>query len=413
MKFRKLIYLISFFVLIPALVCAHENTSYQHSHLTGNWFGLRDSLSNSGFDFEFYYKNDFSYLHMFGSTNNSIYDIQNMDLDVNLDFDKMIGWSGASLFLDIQFISGPLPNYNILKSVQGFSNIEANNNILIYEMYYHQNFSDDAFNFSFGLIDYNSEFDVKHVGSNFITPSHGTGTDIALSGINGPSIFPVTSLGLKLGYQFADNFGMKLGIFDGIPGDTANPKGTHIILANSDGWFIAGEAELIFYDNPSEKMQQLMSIGFWYNTESKTNLFTNLIGHGFYFMTQNPLYFEKEDSTQGLSSYIRIGYGQSPTNPSDYFLAGALEYKGLISGRDNDFIGIGFTSSHISDSFLREAKKINPCQVKYDTNIELFYKMQIFPFLFVEPDVQYFFSPLLNSSSKDYLVLVLRTIIIL
>lgn len=44
-----------------------------------------------------------------------------------------------------------------------------------------------------GLYDLTSEFDVLETANLFIHSAHGIGSDIGLSGLNGPSIFPVTS----------------------------------------------------------------------------------------------------------------------------------------------------------------------------------------------------------------------------
>lgn len=48
-----------------------------------------------------------------------------------------------------------------------------------------------------GLYDLNSEFDALDDAGLFINSAFGVGTDIGLTGVNGPSIFPVTSLAVR------------------------------------------------------------------------------------------------------------------------------------------------------------------------------------------------------------------------
>jgi len=69
----------------------------------------------------------------------------------------------------------------------------------------------------------------------FINSSFGIGPDYAQSGQNGPSIYPFTSVALRLAYQQTDNYYLQAAVFDGVSGDPDDSKGTHIRCSGGDG----------------------------------------------------------------------------------------------------------------------------------------------------------------------------------
>jgi porin len=81
--------------------------------------------------------------------------------------------------------------------VQTVSNIEAVPAMRLFESWISKKFgSEDRWvDVRVGLMDLNSDFDSLTTPSQFINSSHGIGPDLSRSGINGPSIFPVSALG--------------------------------------------------------------------------------------------------------------------------------------------------------------------------------------------------------------------------
>lgn len=200
----------------------------------------RNYLADKGFEFGILNKFELWHLPPKKQAQNTVFFINNLVTEFQFDFDKMVGLDGSSMHLDVLWIDSQRPN-DIIASAQGISNIEEQNNLLIFQCYLKQSLFNDKLTILFGLLDLNSEFDVKESKSLFLVPSHGIGTDFSQSGANGPSIFPVTSLAFRALYNFSDKFSLRYGIFDGIPGDTANHKGTRIILKESDGLLSVGE----------------------------------------------------------------------------------------------------------------------------------------------------------------------------
>jgi porin len=83
-----------------------------------------------------------------------------------------------------------------------------------------------------GLYDLNSEFDKIEAAALFLNPSHGIGPDFSQSGRNGPSIFPITSLGLRGEYKPAEHWLIRAAVLDAVPGDPERPERTAVKLGD-------------------------------------------------------------------------------------------------------------------------------------------------------------------------------------
>jgi len=392
------------------LSIGNAKSFFQGENLTGEWGGVRTDLSESGMNLIGSYKLEGWYVPNGGKGKQSGYYIQNLDLDLLIDIEKLIGIEGGLFLFDWQMMNGQAPNAIVVNSIQGISNIETWNNYLIYELWYQQSFFKEKFSILFGLLDLNSEFDLKPSKGLFLTPAHGIGTDYAGTGINGPSIFPVTSLALRARVQITDEWGLKAAIFDGVPGDTANPVGTHILLRESDGLLVAFETDLIISGSTDERLHSHFAVGSWYYTDSYFSFVSDIKQWGIYAFVEYPLFVEKRDMSQGLSSSLRIGYSDPRSNITDFFLGAALEYKGLFYGRDNDFAGIGFAFSKISDEFKKEIEvSENIVFPKYDSSFEIFYSIRLTPFFAIQPTFQYFITPAFNIKNDNYFVGGIRT----
>lgn len=192
------------------------------NYFTGNWWGARDFFSTNGLSFEAVYKAE-SFSNLSGGNQKSSFYLDNIDLKMELDAEKLFGWNGA--LFNVYFLGNNGGGIGDASGVaQGISNIEAYNTWKLYELWLDQSLFNNTVSVRVGLYDLNSEFDTRETSSLFINPSHGIGVDIAQSGHNGPSIFPTTSLALRLIVHPTESVYFQTALFDGIPGDPENPN---------------------------------------------------------------------------------------------------------------------------------------------------------------------------------------------
>jgi porin len=93
----------------------------------------------------------------------------------------------------------------------------------------------------FGKYDLNRDFDVLVSSGVFLGAQYGIGTDISQTGANGPSVFPVTSLSLRLATEWNERWTTRFAILDGVPGDPKDPGKTTIYIDFDEGALLIGE----------------------------------------------------------------------------------------------------------------------------------------------------------------------------
>lgn len=328
-------------------------------------------------------------------------ELNNLDLVANFDTEKGGLWHGGKIKAYLLTDWGGSPaGYN--GALQATSNIDSPDTVKLYEAFYEHAFFDARVTTLLGLHNYNSEFDVSEYAGAFINASFGIGQEQAQVG---PSIFPTTALALRVKIRPTESSYALFGVYDGVPGDPNNKKGTHVILRKADGIYYVGELGL--HSNGADSAAHLYKLGFgaWYKTTDSTDYSeqTHSSNNGFYLTADRSIYREA-DQLQGLGAFAQFGYANEDKNQTDYYFGGGLHYTGLIPGRNEDITGIAFARAQNSSRFRR----LNDDASRAETIFELTYRAPILSWLTVQPDIQYVVNPGAAQNLDDALVLLLR-----
>lgn len=366
----KILLIVIFFQIsiINSLKSANEqeesiDSFWQQEKLTGKWGDFRNQLNDNGIFIDAVYKSEVWNASRKDSVR-TFYYVDNLDLMLLLDLEKITGWNGASFYVHTISNYGGNPG-EYIGSKMGISNIETSDSWRVFELFLQQNLFDNKLSIYMGLLDLNSLFDVKQVGALFLNPAHGIGVDYAQSGKNGPSIFPFSSLGIVARLSFLKNNYLQIGMFDGISGDTSSFKGNPIILNKNDGLLITTKIvnEHGWRSTPELKDEKennmpysKIEVGSWYYTDSYNHPFSNITNYGIYGLFEQDIYQENESPGEGLSIYGRMGVADDLTNQFDYFIGAGFVYQGLIPGRNEDRFGFGFLFAH--NTYLYRLDKI-------------------------------------------------------
>ena len=332
-----------------------------------------------------------------GLSDSAVY-IQQLDVGVTIDLERVIaGWEGATLYVQGSYNDGS--EFSALAGdAQIVSNIEAGvTAVRLYEAWLQQEL-DERSSIKVGLIDLNTEFDVLDHAGLFINSAHGVGSVLGLSGENGPSIFPATSLAARVDYEFDSGLTLRLGVFDGVPGDLDRPNATAIKLGHGEGVLVATEAELPL---PAGKLL----FGHWrYTADFETiDGFAANNNRGWYVRGEHWLTPPAQDEKAGLAGFFRIGTGEGSINPFDTFLGAGLTYYGPLEGRPEDRLGLALATVFASDVFERISGARGA-----ETNIELTYSAQLTDWLRLQPEIQYVSNPAADPATGNALALGLR-----
>jgi porin len=125
---------------------------------------------------------------------------------------------------------------------------------------------------------------------------------------------------------------------------------------------------------------------------------------GFYLSFDQMIYRERPWSAQGVGLFARYGYRDPDVNRVDHFWSIGGQYQGLLPRRDADVLGIGTYTSHVSAD-LRDAGYPD---LHDETGFEVYYRIDVFPWLQVTPDWQFLIDPGARRSVEDALVFGLR-----
>jgi porin len=320
--------------------------------------------------------------------------LDNLDVVLEADLEQAIGWRGANLHVYGLYNNGKSVS-ELIGDAQAASNVETGTQAArLYEAWIDQKIGSNA-SIRAGLYDLNSEFDVLDTAGLFIGSAHGIGTDISQTGLNGPSIFPSTSLAARVDVTPAEGWAVRAAVLDGVPGNPNHPGRTTIRLGNGDGALLIGEAQAPVFGGK-------LLFGHWrYTARFDTHQGSRDRGNaGYYLRGEAPLV--GRDGTL-LSGFFRLGTAGGRFNMFDRFASAGFKLTGLVKGRDEDEIGLAFASAFTSRGY-----RLTNGGGKTETAVEFTYRAPVTDWLTLQPDVQYVRNPNADPAIDDALVVGLR-----
>ncbi len=243
------------------------------------------------------------------------------------------------------------------------------------------------------MFDIKSEFDSRQTSSIFINPSQGIGAEYSLTGVKGPSIFPNTSIALRIKYNVSPSFNIKAAAFDAVPGD---------LLDKHDGLLLTGELN---YKSASEELNKnyfSYLVGGWLYTGKFDRLLDSEPSgdpiyqrgnYGIYFSAEKFLIAKAESLDEGLSAFFRLGFADRNINKVDACIGAGVNYTGLIPGRNKDVFGLAAASIHNNEKYIAQMFQEGVEVCEYENIIELTYIFHLSDWFNVQPDLQYAIDP--------------------
>src|SRR6056297_3533391 len=122
------------------------------------------------------------------------------ELAITADTDALAGLRGGTLFFLGLGTHGDDPG-SASGTVHAPSNLAADDAWRVLEFWYEQSLLADRAGLLFGFYAVDSEFDAKETAGVFLNGGFGTGLELSETGLNGPSVYPVTGLALRGRFQ--------------------------------------------------------------------------------------------------------------------------------------------------------------------------------------------------------------------
>jgi len=369
-----------------------------------------------------------------GGTGRATESLVDVDLQLRLN-GPALGWRGGYAFLYVLGNDGGDPSDNV-GDFQGVDNIAAPSTWKVFEAWIEQHFLGERASVLLGLYDLNSEFDVLGSARLFLNSSFGVGPDYSQSGLNGPSIFPTTSLALRLKALPRPRWRVEVAMLDGVPGDPGDPHGTHVHLDSSDGLLLA--CECAYYtlspgvgrdleeregplhagrigreDEPAYGAK--LAVGSWGYTRRLAPGWT--LGStsaparswGVYMLGEARI--DRGGGADGsLWLFGRTGLADDQANQVGAYVGGGLSWRKRGRGRSGE-VGVGFAAAGNGGAYLDARRTAGIPTERWEVAVELSSLVELTDHLAVQPDVQWILNPGMDPHRRNALLLGIRGLI--
>jgi porin len=346
--------------------------------------------------------------------------LDNLDMTLTWHTHELLDFDAGTLFLYGLFNHGGDPSSTLVGDAQGVDNIEAPDTARLYEAWWQRALLDDNISLLAGLYDLNSEFDVIESATLFVHSSFGTGPELGLSGANGPSIFPITSLGVRLRTVLGSRFVWQTVVLDGVSGDPDEDEGTHVRFDEDDGLLIASEVAFIWSEPDATEIPMMrmrrrrvgrgwgnlpyvfkLALGAWDYTAKQPLLASPdpeapATGHGhpglYVLVDYDASAWDPLDS-HGMALFARAGIADGDIGRFSAYVGGGIVYNGPIHSRAEDQLGFAVAAARNSRGFERAAENDGVDTREFEIALEWTYRLQLTPWLALQPDLQYVVHP--------------------
>jgi porin len=396
--------------------------------LFGDMGGVRKTLGSVGIELGLSYIGETFGSVTGGLKRGAVYDGR-FSMSLDIDFDKLAGWSGATAHIHAYQIHGRGASANLVGNLMTLSGIEAERATRLYTIWLDQKLFEDRVSIRVGQVAADSEFILSETAGGLINSTFGWPLLTAADNTSGGPAYPLPTPGIRLQLKPADDLTLRTAVFSGNPAGSGcttnpqicNPSGTTFSLSGGALWL----AELEYGVNQDKKSAYLpgtYKIGAWRETGTFTDQLTDEhIRHGdwgVYAIADQTVWRPTPGEEQGLNVFMRLGGAPSDRNLVTWYADGGFGFKGLFAERPDDVLTVGVAYGRISnEAALADRLAGPPTPVRnHETLVELTYNFSLMPGWSLQPDLQYVINPGGNiarpsgtGTIPDALVLGLRT----
>lgn len=415
LKKKILLGLVILFLVIDVCSAGHASDGRNSDTLTDGFWGLNDQLKDDGIEIGFGITNIYQ-TNVKGGL--SIHNKRgrysgSYDLELTADTQKLLGIEGGSIYVHGEGWwpkSGGIDEASV-GSVFGINGDAGSRDALVItEFWWEQSMLDDTLRLRLGKLDITGGFEHHGCPVSFDCSSYAndeTSQFLNSALINNPTIpFPDSGLGAILYWNPIEWWYASIGIVDAQ--SDARETGFRTAFGGEDYFLYIFESGVSSrLDSSKGPLQGTYRIGLWNDPQPKSNSdgtknYRDDIG--VYTNFDQLLCKENSDpqDSQGLGAFLRYGYAPSKRNDITNFFSFGFQYQGLIDGRDDDVLGVGFAHGIFSDSANTTYTE------DYENALELYYNAQVADWLSISPSIQYITNPSGNNAASDAVVLGLR-----
>jgi porin len=409
---------------------AYIDSLSRSSLLLGDMGGLRSELAKYGISLAIQETSEVLGNATGGTHRGADYDGLTQML-LQLDTNRAFGWYGGTFNISALQVHGSNLSEDNLQTLQTASGIEADRSTRLWELWYQQKFlEENRLDIKIGQQSLDQEFMVSQNASYFVNTMFGWPLVPSADLPGGGPAYPLSTLGARARWRPIDPVTLLLGVFTGSPvsnnmGDPqmVNASGTNFPIHT--GALVIGEMQFSYpalgsmiSADQAEPLARLYKLGFWYDTENFADQqFANnglslanpassgvpLNHHGdfsVYAVADQLVWVDPHEGDRTINLFARVlAAPQADRNLITFSANAGLTFHEPFLHRDFDTFGIGMGFGKISGASAALDKASAFYTNSYvptrgsETYLEVTYQYQATPWLQIQPDAQYVFTP--------------------
>ena len=311
--------------------------------------------------------------------------LDNLDVIVDGDLDKLVGWRGATVHGYLLNNTGGAPN-DLAGTLQGVDNIEVGRpRARLYELWVKQAFADGHGSVLAGLYDLNSEFYSTEASGLLLAPPFGIGSEFASTGPNGPSIFPSTALAVRARIGGGKGAYAQAAVLNAHAGTVGDPDGPKTSFDN--GALMIAEAGI----GDSWRL----AAGGWFYTKRQADLREVDVNgdpalskaRGGYLLAEYP-FVDGGETRRSVRGFARLGLSDGDTTPfRSGWQAGVLVERVFASRPDSAF-SVGVEQGMLSSKQRANTLDSGVSPADAESSVEITYSDKVSARVALQPDLQ-------------------------
>ncbi len=362
--------------LHPEVAAEAARSWWEGEHATGEWGARREGWEAAGVDLEIAYLLDTSVV-VEGGARRGTAGRSLVDLNLTFDLERLLSVTGTTLFVDLHHLRGRNGSDDV-GDLQGISNIDGEPVTELAEAWVESRLAADRVRLKAGKVDANTEFAYAAAAGDLLHASAGVTPTIV-----GLPTYPDPAWSVNLFvYPTAASYA-GIALYDG-SSVTGAATGTH-----APDWGFAGDRFWIGEAGVARHRARL-GVGLWHHTgflprfDGTTTSGTT----GAYGVAESRVWQPTDDTEEGrgLSCFLLVGWADDAVAEVGRHLTLGGRWAGPWAGRPNDAAAAMLSFADLSDA------KGAPF-VGDETAVELTYRLQITPFLAIQPDLQWIRHP--------------------
>jgi porin len=391
----------------------------------GTSFGLRPALAAYGITYQLNYIGEV-WTNRGGIANGRTYDGR-LEIVLDADLEKLMGWKGASTHVNVFNIQGRGLSTEWIGNLMPVSNIEALRTTRLFEAWFEQKIGDDKASASVrvGQLAADSEFFISDYAGLFINGTFGWPAILADNLPSGGPAYPLATPGVRIKLDPSEHISLLAAMFNGDPagppgpGESDDPQvrdryGLNFRL--KDPPLLIGEVQL---KHAALGLPGTVKLGAWAHfgkfddlrfgddgllladeDNSSGNPLRHRYNRGAYGIIDQQIYQLPGGGTdKGIGVFTRVSASPADRNQIDFYVDAGINFAGLVPYRPDDAFGVAFGYARISSNaraFDQDVVFFSgvPSPIRdYEAVIEVSYKAQIIPGWTIQPDFQYIWHP--------------------